>query len=427
MSRSRDLPPGPRAPAALQTVAWTVRPAGFLRRVHGRFGDPVTIRTYWMDEPMVLFSHPDAVREVFRLDPAIAPAGQSWEFLRPFAGEQSILVLDGEEHLRERRLIQAPFHGERMRAFGPVVAELARAELGGWSGRVKTLERMKQLTLETILRVVFGARAGREAGELRAAVHDTLDSVRSLPRMLAMALVQRDLGPRSPWGRFRLAVERFDSLLLDFLTRQRSEPSGDSMLALLLEQRDEAGNPPTDRHLRDQLVALLAAGHDTSAASLAWGFERLARHPRVHARLREGDPGYLDAVVKEVLRVRPALTIAPRRLVQPVRIAGRTLPAGVHVAACLWLALRREDLWPEAGVFRPERWLEDPPPDPRSWIPFGGGVRRCAGAPFAEMEMREVLRAAADLKLRPVRPEPERARRSALVVTPDRGGEVLVG
>jgi cytochrome P450 len=286
---------------------------------------------------------------------------------------------------------------------------------------------MKHLMLETILRVVFGARGEQEAARLRDAVHGTLDAVRSMPRMLAMALVQRDLGPHSPWGRFRLAVEHFDSLLLDVVARQRAAPSGDSMLALLLEQRDENGNPPTDRHLRDQLVALLAAGHDTSAASLAWAFERLARHPAVQARLREGDPAYLDAVVKEVLRVRPALTIAPRRLLEPVRVGGRTLPAGVHVAACLWLALRREDLWPQAAAFRPERWLEDPPPDTASFVPFGGGVRRCAGAPFAEMEMREVLRAAAGLTLRPVRPEPERARRSALVVTPHRGGEVLAG
>jgi cytochrome P450 family 135 len=422
-----DMPPGPRAPAAWQTLAWTVRPAGFLSRLHDRYGDPVTIRTYWTDEPMVLFSHPDAVRDVFRLDPVIAPAGQSWDFLRPFAGPHSILVLDGEEHLRERRLIQTPFHGDRMRAFRPTVAELARKELSTWSGRVTTLERMRDLTLETILRVVFGARGEQETWQLRQAVHGTLDAVRSLPRMLAMSLVQRDLGPRSPWGRFRLAVERFDALLLDVVARRRAQPAGDSMLDLLLEQRDEGGNAPTDRHLRDQLVALLAAGHDTSAASLAWAFERLARHPDVHARLREGDTAYLDAVVKEVLRVRPALTIAPRRLLEPVRIAGRMLPAGVHAAACLWLALRREDLWPDAAAFRPERWLDGPPPNPMSWIPFGGGVRRCAGAPFAEMEMREVLRAAADLTIRPVRPAPERARRSPLVVTPHRGGEVLVG
>jgi cytochrome P450 len=421
-----ELPPGPRAPAAWQTIGWTVRPAAFLRRAHARFGDPVTIRTFWTDEPMVLFSGPDAVRDVFRLDPRVAPAGQSWEFLRPFAGPHSILVLDGEEHLRERRLIQTPFHGERMRTFRPLVAELAGEELAAWRGRVVTLERMKRLTLETILRVVFGVRGEREAAELRDAVHGTLDTVRSLPRMLAMSLVQRDLGARSPWGSFRLAVERFDALLLEVLARRRADPGADSMLAVLLEQRDEDGNQPSDRHLRDQLVALLAAGHDTSAASLAWAFERLARHPAVQARLREGDPDYLDAVVKEVLRVRPALTIAPRRLLEPVEIAGRRIPAGVHVAACLWLAMRREDLWPEAGAFRPERWLDGAQASPPSWIPFGGGVRRCAGAPFAEMEMREVLRAAATgLSIRPVRAAPEQARRSALVVTPHRGGEVL--
>ena len=172
-----DLPPGPRAPAAWQTVGWTVRPAAFLQRLHERFGDPVTIRTYWTDEPMVLFSHPDAVRDVFRLDPQVAPAGQSWEFLRPFAGPHSILVLDGEEHLRERRLIQTPFHGERMRGFRPTVAELAQRELSTWTGRVVTLERMKRLTLETILRVVFGARGERETAQLRDAVHGTLDTV----------------------------------------------------------------------------------------------------------------------------------------------------------------------------------------------------------------------------------------------------------
>ena len=422
-----DLPPGPRAPAAWQTVAWMARPAAFMRRIHERFGDPVTIRMYWTDEPMVLFSHPDAVRDIFKLDPAIAPAGQSWEFLRPFAGEHSILLLDGDEHMAERRVMQVPFHGERMRAFGPVIAGLARRELSTWSGRVTTLDRMRELTLEIILRVVLGARGDDETARLRHAVDTTLESVRSMPRMLSMALVQRDLGPRSPWGRFRIAVERFDALLLDIVARRRADPGDDSVLSFLLEQRDEQGRPPSDRHLRDQLVALLVGGHDSSASALAWAFERLARHPSVHARLRDGDPAYLEAVVKESLRARPSLTIAPRRLLAPVEIAGHRIPAGVQVAACIWLALRREDLWPDASAFRPERWLEGPRPNPLSWIPFGGGVRRCTGAPFAEMEMREVLRAAADLRIRPVRPEPERARRSMLVVVPDRGGEVLVG
>ncbi|MGO9959349.1 MAG: cytochrome P450 [Solirubrobacteraceae bacterium] len=421
------LPPGPRAPAVWQTMAWMSRPGAFLQRVHRRFGDPATIRTYWTPQPMVLFSHPDAVREVFRLDPAIAPAGQSWEFLRPFAGPHSILLLDGDEHLRERRLLQKPFHGERMRELTPAVAELAQRELSSWSGRVVTLERMRLLTLEIILRVVFGAHDELEVAALRDAIGDTLAGVRSLSQVLAMVLVPRDLGPRSPWGRFRMAVERFDALLFELLARRREQPLDGSVLALLLAQRDEHGEPPTDQHLRDQLVALLVGGHDSSAASLAWAFERLARNPSVQARLRGDEPGYLDAVVKEVLRARPALTIAPRLLLEPVRIAGVTIPAGVQVAACLWLAMRREDLWPDAAGFRPERWLQGPAPNPMSWIPFGGGVRRCAGSPFAEMEMREVLRAAARLTIRPVRPEPERARRSMLVVVPDRGGEVIVG
>jgi cytochrome P450 len=429
-----DLPPGPRAPAVWQTLAWMTRPGAFLRRVHGRFGDPATIRTYWTEEPMVLFSSPDGVRAVFRLDPAIAPAGQSWEFLRPFAGPHSILLLDGEEHIRERRLMQGPFHGERMRAFAPMISDLARRELSGWHGRVVALDRMRALTLDIILRVVFGAR-DEELAHMRDVIEDSLATVRSLPSVLAMAVVQKDLGPRSPWGRFRIAVERFDAELYALLGRRRAEAArpgareADSMLALLLEARDEHGHPPSDQHLRDQLVALLVGGHDSSAASLAWAFELLARHPAVQARLREEDPGYVEAVVKEVLRARPALTIAPRLLLEPAEIDGRTVPAGVQVAACLWLACRREDLWERAGEFRPERWLATAPghpvPNPLSWIPFGGGVRRCAGAPFAEMEMREVLRAAAGLTLRPVSPRAEWARRSMLVLVPNRGGEVL--
>jgi cytochrome P450 len=366
------------------------------------------------------------VRAVFRLDPAIAPAGQSWEFVRPFAGPHSILLLDGEEHLRERRLMQGPFHGERMRAFAPMVAELAQAEFSSWQGRVLALERMRELTLSIILRVVLGAR-DQELADVRAVIEETLATVRALPWLLAMAVVRKDFGARSPWGRFRLAVERFDAMLYELLARRRagSGAEDDSMLAVLLDQRDEDGKPPSDQHLRDEVVALLVGGHDSSAASLAWAFERLARHPGVQERLREGDPAYLDAVVKESLRIRPALTIAPRLLLEPVRIDGRTVPAGVQVAACIWLACRREDLWPRANEFRPERWLVDPAPSSLSWIPFGGGVRRCAGAPFAEMEMREVLRAASGLTLRPVRAESERARRSMLVLTPNRGAEVL--
>lgn len=423
-----DLPPGPRAPAIWQTIAWMTRPGAFLAGVHRRYGDPATIRTYWTSEPMVLFSGPDAVRDVFRLDPGVAPAGQSWEFLAPFAGPHSILLLDGDEHIAQRRLLQTPFHGERMRALRPLVAELADRELSTWRGPVNALERMRVLTLDIILRVIFGARGEDELAALRDVIEDTLGDVRSLPRILSMVVVMKDLGPRSPWGRFRLAVERFDALLYELLARRRADPGPeDSVLALLMAQRDEHGEPPSDRRLRDQLVALLVGGHDSSAATLAWAFELLARHPEVQAQLREGDPAYLDATVREVLRVRPALTIAPRLLTAPATIAGHRIPAGVQVAACLWLAMRRGDLWRDPAAFRPQRWLTVPAPEPMSWIPYGGGVRRCAGAPFAEMELREVLRAAAHVPLRPARPAPERARRSMLVVVPEHGGEIVAG
>ena len=336
-----DLPPGPRSPAIWQTFAWMARPGAFLQGVHQRFGDPATIRTYWTEEPMVLFSGPAAVREVFALDPAIAPAGESWEFLRPFAGSHSILLLDGEEHLRERRLMQRPFHGERMRSFTPVVAELARRELESWHGRVVTLERMRQLTLEIILRIVFGARGEAEIAPLRAAIEGTLAGVRSLPRVLSMAVVQRDLGPRSPWGRFRVAVERFDALLLDLVARRRAQPDGDSLLAVLLEQRDEDGRPPSDRHVRDQLVALLVGGHDSSAASLAWAFERVARHPDVHARLRDGRPGLprcrrqrgAPRTARADDRSPPATRAGlDRGAVDPGRRPGRRLPVAGHAS-----------------------------------------------------------------------------------------------
>src|SRR3984885_13305833 len=270
-----ELPPGPRAPAVWQTIAWMARPAAFLQGVYRRFGDPATIRTYWTEQPMVLFSSPDSVRAVFRLDPDIAPAGQSWEFLRPFAGPNSILLLDGEEHLRERRLMQGPFHGERMRAFAPMIAELARAELAGWRGRGIALDRMRELTLSIILRVVFGAQDPGEVATLRRAIDDTLATVRSLPSVLGMAIVRRDLGPRSPWGRFRVAVERFDATLFELLARRRGAAANEaangagggqenSMLDVLLAQRDDGGNPPRDQHLSDEPGALLVGGHERS-------------------------------------------------------------------------------------------------------------------------------------------------------------------
>jgi cytochrome P450 family 135 len=278
-----------------------------------------------------------------------------------------------------------------MRAFAPMIGELARRELTTWNGRVVALDRMRELTLDIILRVVFGAR-DEELAHLRDVIEDSLASVRSLPWVLAMAVVRKDLGPRSPWGRFRVAVERFDAELYALLARRRAETREDSVLALLLEQRDEEGRPPNDRHLRDQLVALLVGGHDSSAASLAWAFELLSRRPEVHARLRDGDPAYLDAVVKEVLRLYPVVPIIGlgRKLAAPMRFFGHDLPAGVKLVATAYTAHRRADVYPDPGRFSPERFLHQKI-DPHAWLPFGGGVRRCLGLSFALHEIKVVL------------------------------------
>jgi cytochrome P450 family 110 len=253
----------------------------------------------------------------------------------------------------------------------------------------------------------------------------------SLPRLAAMAIVQRDLGPRSPWGAFKRAVAAADDVLYDLIRRRRADPSGDSILGMLLGARHDDGTQPSDQEVRDQLVTLLAAGHETTATALAWALERLARDPALTARLRaqldDGDERLLDAVVKETLRVRPVLSIAPRKTVQSFTVGGWELPAGVHVAPCIYLTHRRADLYPpDPAAFRPERFLEGAP-ERYGWIPFGGGVRRCLGAAFATLEMREVLRAVVTaVDVRPDRARGERVRRRSVVLAPARGARVVV-
>ena len=419
------LPPGPASPAALQTYEWIARPTALLRRAQARYGEPFTIRTLWTDGPMVLVSDPEDVRRIFTAEPGVLRGGESSSILEPFAGPSSILLLDGAEHLRQRRLMLPPFHGERVEAYRRVVTELAEAEVASWprGEAFAALPRMQGLTLDVIMRAVFGEREERA---LRDVLRRALDMAGSLPRLVALSLVQRDLGERSPWGQFMGAVHEVDEALRTVIRERRAEEPGEDILGLLLSARDEAGEPPTDAELRDQLVTLLAAGHETTATALAWALERLARHPHVLARLRAGDDAYLDATVNEVLRVRPSLSIAPRKTLVPFEVGGWELPAGVHVAPCLYLTHRRPDLYPDPTAFRPERFLDGGTPTRYAFIPFGGGTRRCVGAAFATMEMREVLRVVATrVALRPERPEGERMRRRGVTLSPSRGARVI--
>ena len=338
--------------------------------------------------------------------------------LEPFAGPASILVLDGAEHLRQRRLLLPPFHGDALERGKGTVASLARAEAGSWPAGtpIPTYARMQALTLEVIMRVVFGSG---ERPQLRAAIRRALDMTASAPRLAAMTLARHE---RGPWGAFLRAVREVDALLY----REIDAGGADgSLLAVLAAARHDDGSSPTRAELRDQVVTLLAAGHETTAASLAWALERLAHHPPALERVREGDDAYLDALVKEVLRVRPVLSIAARKVHEPFAVGGWTLPPGVHVAACIYLAHRRPEAWADPTAFRPERVLERAP-EPHTYLPFGGGVRRCAGAAFATLEMREVLRAVAgQVRLRPVRASTERMRRKSVTLAPARGAIVV--
>jgi cytochrome P450 len=411
------LPPGPSEPAALQMAEWIVRPTALLRRCQSRYGEPFTLKLAWSDAPMVFVSDPADVKRVFGAGPDVLRGGESSSILEPFAGPRSILLLDGGEHLRQRRLMLPPFHGEALARWRDTIAALAESELERWTPGepVCALPRMQALTLEVILRVIFGAGDP----ELRDAIRRTLDMTTSMPRLVAMSLVQRPIGP---WRTFMRAVRRLDALIYQ---RIDARVDDGSVLALLRSARHEDGSAPTREELRDQLVTLLAAGHETTAGALSWGLERLARHPEVLARLRASDDAYLDAVVKEVLRVRPVLSIAARKTLVPFEAGGWTLPPGVHVTPCIYLTHRRADLWDEPTAFRPERFL-DGAPGPYAFIPFGGGTRRCLGAAFATLEMREVLRAvAARFELTPDRPEGERMRRRSITLTPARGGYVV--
>jgi cytochrome P450 len=398
------------------------RPTAFLRRCADRYGDVFTIRVSTTGAPMVLTTDTDLVRRLFTEYADVARGGSSTT-LEPFVGSRSILLLDGAEHLRQRRLILPPLHGETMRAQAPLVADLAERELASWprGEPVATLPRMRALTLEVVLRLVFGARDRAEVEPLRAAIERPLRITSSLPRLIGLAR-----GMRRPWQMFDRAVEVLDAEVAAVIARRRADPQEGSVLDLLLAAGDEDGAPLTDGELRDQLVTLLAAGHETTASGLAWAFERLSRHPEAFRRIRAGAEPYLDATVREVLRVRPVLVLTPRRLNAPLTFGGHDLPAGTFVSACSYLVHLRPDLYPEPLAFRPERWLEGRELPPYAFIPFGGGGRRCPGAAFASMEMAEVLRVAARYDVLPAHPRPERARRRSVAVAPAAGGQVLL-
>jgi len=405
-------------------MAWLARPGPFLQRCRARHGDTFTVRLSG-DQTFVFLSDPEDVKRTFTGDPRLLRAGEANIILRPVVGASSVLLLDEPRHMVDRKLMLPAFHGERMQRYGEIMVQATRDEVARWpAGEPLALwPRMQAITLEVIVRAVFGLRERGRMDELQERLRRMIDWTARPSRLTRMAIGGPDRMERH--RPFRRTADAVDELLLAEIAQRRESPDlaeRDDILSMLVQARYEDGSAMSDRELRDELVTLLAAGHETTATSLAWALERLIRHPqaleRARAEARDGDGEYIDAVVKETLRLRPVLPIVVRILGEPMEFGGRLLPAGTAIAPCIYLIHRREDVYPQAGRFCPERFLEQPA-GTYTWIPFGGGVRRCLGASFALFEMRTVLQTVlAEVDLRPADAASERVSRRAITLTP---------
>lgn len=426
------LPPGPRAPGFVNLARFALAPLETLRAWQARYGHVFTVRLPVFGTG-VYVAEPEAIRELFTGDQSDMLAGEANSFMEPVLGPSSVLILDGPEHLRQRKLLLPPFQGSRVATFRSVIREVAEREFAGWrpGARVVVRERMQALTFEVISRAVFGVTEPDRVARLRRALTTVIDSN---PLYVMSPLLRADRGPLSPGHWFARRLREADSLLLAEIARRRREPDLEDrtdVLSLLLRAVDDEGRPMTDSELRDELFTMLGAGHETTATGLAFAFDLLLHNPDKLARLRSElesgeDDAYLDAVVKETLRLRPVIDAAERTLTEPRVVAGWQLPSGVKVYPGIALVQMREDLYPRAGEFRPERFLDERA-ESYAWVPFGGGIRRCLGAALALAEMAEVLRIAIpSLELRQVRERPDHVILRNVTLAPRRGVEVEV-
>jgi cytochrome P450 len=378
---------------------------------------------------------PEMVKAIFSGDPSRFHAGEgNAEPLGPVLGENSLLTLDGEEHMRQRKLLLPPFHGERIGRYVETMRTAAERELATWPvGRTFALRpAMQRVTLEVILRAVFGIED--EARRARFSAVNTRVDRTAQPIMFAPPL-RRDLGRWSPWRRFLQARQDADALIYEEIRARRAEPdleSRDDVLSLLLQARHDDGSPMTDLELRDELMTIIGAGHETTATALCWAIELLGHNPHVERRLREelaspdGGDDYLDAVMKETLRIRPVVVDVVRKVLRDEEIAGQRIPAGTWLVPAIAVVQQRPDLYPEPHEFRPERFL-DGQTDAYTWIPFGGGIRRCIGASFAQTEIKVILRTLLErTRLRPASRRPEVPRVRHVTIVPSRGARVVM-
>ncbi|MCT2582030.1 cytochrome P450 [Actinophytocola gossypii] len=437
------LPPGSALPAIVQTVRFLRDPTRVLEGNRRRYGPVFRMRLVGFP-PEVFVATAAHAERIYRMDANGGRAGEVRRmFLEPIVGQQSLLSLDGDQWMRHRKLVNRPLHGRAIAGYRDEIADIAVADIERWprGEPIDLRSRMQDITLVVILRLVFGIRDAARLARLRKLLPELADVAGSvaltvLPpglrsRMQDSALLRRvRFLPTTRFVRLRAAV---DEIVYDEIARRRAtpDPEATDVLSRLLEARDEDGEPLSDLELRDELIALLEAGHETTATSLAWTFERLVRTPAVFDRLREelarDDEQYLDAVIKEALRVRPVVFAATRLLDSPIELGGHQVPAGWLAAPVISLVHRDPDVFPAPDEFRPERFLgEDAARTQKSWMPFGGGRRYCAGAQLALLEMRVIIREVLDrvtLTTHDPAPEAERIRHVTLV--PARGGRVV--
>jgi cytochrome P450 family 135 len=437
----RGLPPGPRAPSLLQTLAWSLAPTWVMDNCARRLGESFTL-TFWPSGmQLVMVSGPEAVKTVFTAPPDVAPSAAGNSPVRPVMGPSSVIVLTGAEHMRQRKLLLPPFHGERMREYERTIVEETRKDMASWELEqpMRLQQRTRAITLEVILRAVFGVEAERMQA-LRTAIEQLLAPIR--PWRVVLLALRRPSAERPP-GAIGRALDRLDAVIHEELAKRRAQQDlaqRSDILSLLLQARDEDGQAMTDDELRDELVTLLLAGHETTATSVAWAVERLVRHPDKLARLvaeiddPNGGERYMTAVVNETLRVRPVVPIVARMLTAELEVDGYALPAGTRVTPSIYLTNRNARVYDDPQAFRPERFEHDAP-ETFAWIPFGGGIRRCIGASFAQLEMKLMLRTmlaeltprAADGRrlVRVGGPRDELNRRRAITLVPSRGARVV--
>lgn len=428
---ARELPPGPRLTSPVGALHFLIDPLGNIRSFARRYG-PVARAHFPGFGLMIYVNEPELVRKVFTGDPSVFHAGEATAIvLGPGVGPNSVLTLDEQPHMRQRKLLLPPFHGENVSRWEATIREVTERDMETWPvGQPFSLRSHTQrITLEVILRAVFGLR-GRERFDRAWPLVD--EFARRANLIVLFPFIRRDLGRWSPWQRFKRARAALDQFLYEEIEQRRKEADlaeRDDVLSLLLQATDEEGRPMSDQELRDELVTVIGAGHETTATALAWAFERVLRSSAVLERLRqslaEGDT-YLDATIRETLRMRPVILDIARRLTREIELGGYRIPAGALVLPSIAAVHFRDDLYPDPDEFRPERFLEHPP-ESYTWIPFGGGVRRCIGASFAQFEMRLIMRSILErAELRAANPAPERPKLRNITIAPARGCQVVL-